>query len=198
CPGTTESRAALGAARWAGAAALPSMVAGGGATPRTGTPRIASRIVSDTASIGLWYCHSPAMSNGLSGSATNAAPTSCGVNPMNHAARASSVVPVLPANGRPTFGYAAGAVDQPPHEPATAPYPVTQRAASTAARATAGLTASTHRGEATGFPPKTTGRPSGAVTDRTGNGSHRCPSAAMVPYATAISSGVVSATPRLN
>jgi hypothetical protein len=54
------------------------MVAGGGVDPRTGTPRIASRIVSDTASISLWYCPSPAMSNGLSGSAMNAAPPDAG------------------------------------------------------------------------------------------------------------------------
>src|SRR2546423_5974817 len=175
------------------------MLAGGGVNPTTGTPRMASRMVIDTVSIGLVYCHSPARSNGLSGSATNAAPASCGVNPMNHADRASSVVPVLPANGRPTVGYALGAVDQPPHDPPLAPYPVTQRAASTAARATSGLTARRHLGAATRVPSRaTTCRPSGPAIDCTGSGSQYRPSAATVAYASAISSGVVSATPRAN
>src|SRR5579859_445170 len=99
------------------------MAADGGVNPFTGTPIIESRTVRATASCGLWYCHVPAMSNGLSGSATKAAPISCGVKPMNHAARASSVVPVLPAKGRPTVRYVDGAVDHPPQPPVAAPYP---------------------------------------------------------------------------
>src|SRR5207244_369777 len=126
------------------------MLLGGGANPSAGSPRIASRMVSEMVTIGFLYCHSPARSNGLSGSATKAAAASCGVNPMNQADRASSVVPVLPANARPTVGYAPGAVDQPPQPPAAAPYAVGQRAASTAARATSRLITWLHRGSATG------------------------------------------------
>src|SRR5947209_941507 len=128
------------------------MLLGGGANPSTGSPRIASRMVIDTVAIGLRYCDSPARSSGLSGSATKAQPASCGVKPMNHTDRASSVVPVLPANGRPTVGYPLGAVDHPPQLPPAAPYPVGQRAASTAARATSRLTTWLHRGAATGCP----------------------------------------------
>src|SRR5579859_5819918 len=160
------------------------MAADGGVNPFTGTPIIESRTVRATAACGLPYCQVPAMSNGLSGSATNAAPISCGVNPMNHAARASSVVPVLPAKGRPTIRYVAGAVDQPPQLPPVAPYPVTHRAASTAARATSGDTAWVHRGVATGRPSGAgAGLPSRPVIDCTGSGGQNSPSAAMVPYA---------------
>src|SRR5947209_6963158 len=157
------------------------MAAGGGVNSWTGNPCIASRIVRLIVLIGLLYCHSPARSNGLSGSATNAAPASCGVNPMNHADRASSVVPVLPANGRLTVGYADGAVDQPPHDPVAAPYPVVQRAASTAARATSLLITCEQRGPATGCPfAPSSGLPFGPVMDRTGSGSQYRPSAATV------------------
>src|SRR5688500_15566046 len=128
----------------------------------------------------------------------NEAAARSGVMPTNQAARVESVVPVLPATGRPTMPYTPGAVDQPPQEPRAAPKPVTQRAASAAARAVAGLTACMQRGLATSTPLYAACEPSGAAIDSTGSGSQYLPSAATVAYALDISSGVASDTPSVN
>src|SRR5918995_4726494 len=117
----------------------------GGGKRRTGCPRSESRSVCATESIGLFDWPSPTALNGLSGSAMNEAAASSGVKPTNHADRVLSVVPVLPPTGRRTSPNTPGAVDQPPHEPRTAPAPVTHCAASAAARATSGETACLHR-----------------------------------------------------
>src|SRR5262245_52215130 len=161
------------------------MSAGGGVKSRDGLPASPSRSVNDTASIGLLELPSPTTLNGLSGSAMKLAAARSGVYPTNHADRVSSVVPVLPATGRPTIPYTPGAVDQSPHEPVTAPYPVTHLAASVAARATASLTARWHRGLAasTGAPLASVpiaGVPSGRVMDSTGSGWQYMPSPASV------------------
>src|SRR5947208_7739759 len=123
------------------------------------------------------------------------ATVSPGVMPMNQADRLSSVVPVLPAIGRPTVRNAVGPVDQPPQLPVAAPYPVTQRAASSAPRATAVETAWRQRGLTTGTPAAVVaGFPSSPVIDSTGSRSQYRPSRASVPYAAAIISGVLSAS----
>src|SRR5690242_10316393 len=170
------------------------MPADGGVKPITGWPASASWMVSATMLIGCGDRPSPGASPGLSGSATKLAPASCGVTPTNQAAVVESVVPVLPANGRPTAAIAPGAVDQPPQSPAAGWSPVVQRIASIAACATSGLTAWVHCGSApgTGFPSVL------VVMERTGDGAQNLPSAATVAYAPAISSGVVSATPSVN
>src|SRR5262249_27406926 len=134
---------------------------------------------------GFHEFQSPATSNGLSGSAMNAAAARSGVTPTNQAERVSSVVPVLPATGRPTAPNTPGAVDQPPQAARAAPYPVTQRIASAAARATSGATAAAHRGAATGtaVPAASVviaGLPDGSVIDSTGSGSQYTPSAPTV------------------
>src|SRR5690606_27021698 len=92
----------------------------------------------------------PTALKGLSGSALNPATASCGVNPTNQAVRLPSVVPVLPATGRPTIADTSDAVDQGPQAPRAAPEPVGHRAASVAARATSGSTTCSQRGCATG------------------------------------------------
>src|SRR3954467_9990459 len=89
-----------------------------------------------------------------------------GVIPTNHAARVSSVVPVLPATGRPTVPNTPGAVDQSPHGPVAARYPVTQRAASTAARAASTRMTWRHFGAAWAV----SDRPVMSVIDTTGSG----------------------------
>lgn len=60
-----------------------------------------------------------------------------------------SVVPVLPATGRPTVPRTLSAVDQPPQLPRAGVSPVGQRAASVAARAASALTTCRQRGLAT-------------------------------------------------
>src|SRR5436305_7154766 len=142
--------------------------------------------------IGFSWLYPPTACRGLSGSAMKLAAARVGVIPTNQAARLSSVVPVLPATGRLRNGYTSGAVDQPPQFPVAALYPVTQRAASTAPRATAGVTACVHCGWSTGVstpstPGQRTGPPDRSVTDCTGSGAPYTPSAAMVAYASAIS-----------
>ena len=60
-----------------------------------------------------------------------------------------SVVPVLPATGRPTVPRTLSAVDQPPQLPLAGVSPVGHRAASVAARAASAFTTCRHRGLAT-------------------------------------------------
>ena len=113
----------------------------------------------------------PTKSFGSSGSATKAAPASCGVNPQNQAVRLLSVVPLLPATGRCSVAYTIGEVDHPSQLPFADPYPVTQRAASVAARATSWLTTRWQRGPATSLPRYLVLDPSGFRIARTGSGS---------------------------
>src|SRR4051812_2823902 len=125
----------------------------------------------------------------------NAAAASCGVNPANQAAWLLSVVPLLPATGRFMTAWIIGEVSQPPQLPVAAPYPVTQRAASVAARATAGDRAWRQRAAATATPLYIASRPSGRLMNCTGLGAQYRPSAASVAKTLAISSGVASLTP---
>src|SRR5215475_12215995 len=87
----------------------PVMSDDGGRKPITGSPSIASRIDSSTACRGFGWLAAPAASCGLSGSDTNDDAASCGVKAENQAALLESVVPVLPAIGRPTKPYTSSA-----------------------------------------------------------------------------------------
>jgi hypothetical protein len=89
-------------------------------------------------------------------------------------------------------------VPQPPQPPVAAPYPVTQRAASVAARATLRGTARWQRGAATSTPLYVAGRPSRCTTASTGIGWQYRPSAPSVANTFAISTGVASLTPSVN
>src|ERR1700704_4939880 len=161
---------------------------------RTGFPSSPRLNRPDTASIGLLELPSPAKCRVLSGSAMKLAAARSGVMPTNQAAVVSSVVPVLPPTGRPTALYTDGAVDQSPQlaPAAPAPYPVVQRVASTAARATSGFTTWLHCGV-----PPATGLPLRSKMPVTGFALQNLPSAARVAYAFAISNGVAPATPRV-
>src|SRR5690606_19055939 len=123
---------------------------GGGLNSVTGSPRSASRSVCATDCTDCCERPPPTALCGLSGSAVNEAAASSGVKPTNQAVRLPSVVPVLPATGRSTISATPLAVDQPPQPPRAAPSPVTQRAASVAARAVSWLIACRQRGSATG------------------------------------------------
>src|SRR5215467_12069023 len=117
----------------------------------------------------------PAASAALSGSATKHDAAICGVNAENQAVRFLSVVPVLPATGRPTIPWTMPAVGVPPQLPRAAPYPVTQRAASVAARATSWLNTRWQRGASTRTDSPLAvviaGLPLRSVIELTGSGS---------------------------
>src|SRR3954462_10477238 len=102
-----------------------------------------------------------------------------------------SVLPVLPATGRPPKMPATCCAVPPSHLPKVACSPTGHRAASVAARATSG--------EITCRQLLAAGvlRPCGAVIESSGDGAQPLPSAATVAYAEARSSGGTSITPRV-
>src|SRR5690606_15362698 len=89
----------------------PTIERGGGSKSITGWSASASRRVCATVWIDCEARPAPTALNGLSGSALNAAIASWGVYPTNQAVRLASVVPVLPATGRPTMPATSRAVD---------------------------------------------------------------------------------------
>src|SRR5690606_13061045 len=111
-----------------------------------------------------------------------------------HAAALLSVVPVLPATGWRTLAPTDEAVGWPPQLPPPCGWsPTGHRAASVAARATSAESRRSHLGVAPG-----NSLPVRSRIFSTGSGWQYLPSAAIVAYALAISSGVVFATPRVN
>ena len=165
----------------------------GGVKSCSGRSCTATAIVCATAAFTDFDTNEPTALVGSAGSAAIPAAATCGVNPTNVSVTLPCDEPVLPATGRPTIWPTAVAVP-PLHRPNVDCWPTGQRAASVAARAISGLITRPHFGSAT---PGTFlwSTPMIAVT---GSALQCTPSAATVAYASARSSGVVSATPRVN
>ena len=171
-----------------------AVAASGGVKASFGCPASAVAMVLATATLTLFDTPEPTMSCGLSGFAAMAAAASCGVNPTNVSVAYSLRTAGL-AGHRTTQDLDRTLVAVPPsHLPNTGL--IADRAARRVGRGPRHVAAGAPAGSS--GPPRRPACPSGSVIDSTGSGAQYIPSAATVAYALASSSGVVSATPRVN